>query len=52
MKNQELIKTIGGATSFTTIINSSLKLVSIVLEVGRVIGTSVRRIQTRKICGV
>lgn len=49
LQRDELIK-ISGGTINATMLNSIARLVSIVIEVGRMIGSSFRKISTKNYC--
>ena len=51
MENNELINIVGGASSINgTILNSISRLFSTLLEIGRTIGSSIRRAQNKNYC--
>lgn len=50
MKKQELMETVGGTATLTSIINSIVKLGSYFVEVGRSIGSAIRYKRTGKKC--
>lgn len=51
IKDEELMTLTGGATSISgTFINSICKLVNILLELGRTVGSAIRNAQTGRRC--
>lgn len=50
MSNEELIKTYGGITLSTTLLNTLAKLLGTSLELGRTLGTTIRRAIEKKKC--
>lgn len=50
LKEQELKQIVGGINITGTIINSIVDAIKIALEVGRSLGTAVRRITSKGIC--
>ena len=47
---QELININGGATSIGTVINSITKMVTLILDLGRVVGSSFRYTKGKYMC--
>ena len=50
IKNNDLVKIIGGASITSSLINSFVRLVDSLLDVGRRLGSSLRRISTNNLC--
>ncbi len=51
MRKEELVLVVGGASSITgTVLNAVIRAVNAALEVGRSLGTAIRRIKTRQVC--
>ena len=52
MDKSELVVVVGGATSLIsgTVLNAIVRAVNAALDVGRALGTAVRRISARKVC--
>lgn len=52
MTNEELILIKGGATSLltATFLNAAARCINVLLDIGRAIGTSIRRIHSGNIC--
>lgn len=49
LNNQELLEISGGAIS-GTLINALVRGISTILDLGRSLGTAIRRIQTKQFC--
>ena len=52
MNKEELMNIYGGAKLTSSIINAAVKALSFALEVGRTIGSSIRRAIAKKKCSV
>ncbi len=51
LEDRELVKIYGGAISLnSTLINAMARLINTVLDLGRVIGSNIKRIQTKNYC--
>ena len=50
IKNEELLTINGGATSIGTIINSISKIIGVVLDLGRTVGSTFRYTKDRYMC--
>ena len=51
MSNKELINITGGASAINgSILNAMAKVFSIILEIGRAIGSSINRAKNGKVC--
>ena len=50
LKKDELINVIGGAKLSAALFSSIVKGASLILELGRSVGTAIRRFRTRKLC--
>lgn len=50
MKKEELVLIVGGSSITGTVLNAVIRAVNAALEVGRSLGTAIRRIKTRQIC--
>ena len=50
MEKEELLNIIGGGVISSTIINSIVKGINAILELGRSLGSAVRRIQFEDLC--
>ena len=50
LEKQELINITGGATSIGTIINSITKIATLILDLGRLVGSSFRYTQGKYMC--
>ena len=51
IENNELLKTIGGASFSGAIVNAITGLIKYVYTLGQSLGSSLRRIATGKVCG-
>lgn len=51
LKNEELVLVRGGALS-TTLLNSLARLVNTLYELGQSVGSSIRRIASKKVCSI
>lgn len=52
LNEQELKQVVGGINITGTIINSIVDTIKIALEVGRSLGTAIRRIASKGICAI
>lgn len=52
MRNEELVLIVGGSTISGTVINAVMRVVNAALEVGRSLGTAIRRIKSRQLCPI
>ncbi len=52
MNKEELILIIGGSSVSGTVLNAVVRAINAALEVGRSLGTAIRRIKTRQACPV
>lgn len=50
LDNKELYNIVGGVKFSASLLSSIVKGVNIILELGRSVGTAIRRIQTGKLC--
>lgn len=50
MKNEEMLLIVGGAGISGTLINAFSRLVTTLLSIGQVIGSAIRRLQTKTTC--
>lgn len=50
MNREELILVVGGASISGTVLNAVVRAVNAALEVGRSLGTAIRRIKTGQYC--
>lgn len=51
LEKEEMLLIVGGAIS-GTLINSIVRIINAALDVGRSLGTAIRRVISRKICKV
>lgn len=51
LKKQELIEIYGGGIT-GTLINSFIRGINVILDLGRNLGTSIRRLGSKKICKI
>ncbi len=49
LENQELINISGGAIN-ATMINAAARILSIVIDIGKMVGTTLRRAFTKNVC--
>ncbi len=52
MRKEELLLIVGGSSISGTVLNAVIRAVNAALEVGRSLGTAIRRIKTRQVCPV
>lgn len=52
MRREELVLIIGGSSISGTVLNAVIRAVNAALEVGRSLGTAIRRIRTRQVCPI
>ncbi len=50
IEDRELLKVYGGQTSYTTFINTAIRLFGFVLEFGKTVGSTIRRGKTKNYC--
>lgn len=50
LDNQELLSINGGLTISGTLINSLVKGISVILDLGRALGTAIRRVTSSTLC--
>ena len=50
MRKEELFLIVGGSSISGTVLNAVIRAVNAALEVGRSLGTAIRRIKTRQLC--
>lgn len=49
IKNKELLNIVGGAIN-ATMINAAARILSIVIDIGKMVGTALRRAFTKNVC--
>lgn len=52
MEKDELMLVVGGTSISGTVLNAVVRTLNAALEVGRSLGTAIRRIKTKQICPV
>ena len=52
MIKEELVLIVGGSNISGTILNAIVRAINAALEVGRSLGTAIRRVKTRQICPI
>lgn len=52
MRKEELVLIVGGSSISGTVLNAVIRAVNAALEVGRSLGTAIRRIRARQVCPV
>ena len=52
MRKEELVLIVGGSSISGTVLNAVIRAVNAALEVGRSLGTAIRRIRTKQVCPV
>ena len=52
MRKEELVLIVGGSSVSGTVLNAVVRALNAALEVGRSLGTAIRRIKTRQACPV
>lgn len=52
MRKDELVLIVGGSSISGTVLNAVVRALNAALEVGRSLGTAIRRIKTRQACPV
>jgi len=53
MRKEELVLVVGGASSLSgTVLNAVIRAVNVAFEIGRALGSAIRRIKTGQTCSV
>lgn len=52
MRREELVLIVGGSSISGTVLNAVIRAVNAALEVGRSLGTAIRRIRTKQACPI
>ncbi len=52
MREEELVLIVGGTSISGTVLNAVIRAVNAALEVGRSLGTAIRRIRSRQMCAI